>query len=66
LLKEGAPKEETPSLSTLGIALVDSIEVAASIVAAVVETTSRMTLELDPKVSKAIEDAIEALLLGDD
>ena len=66
LLKEGAPKEETPSPSTSGTALVDSIEAAASIVAAVVETTSRTTLELDPKVSKAIEDAIEALLLGDD
>ena len=51
----------------LGIALADSIEAAASIVvAAVAKTTSRTTLELDPKVSKAIEDAMEALLLGDD
>ena len=66
MLKEGAPKEETPSLSILGIALVDSIEAVASIIAVVVETTSRTTLELDPKVFKAIEDAIEALLLGDD
>jgi hypothetical protein len=67
LLKEGAPKEETPSPSMLGTALVDSIEVVASIaVAAAAKTTSRTTLELDPKVSKAIEDAIEALLLGDD
>jgi hypothetical protein len=67
LLKEGAPKEETPSPSTSGTAPADSIEAAASIAAAAAaKITSRTTPELDPKVSKAIEDATEALLLGDD